>query len=338
MTNRASSTGTGSVMCNPSDKQTVHSTHALRIRGLSKTYTIAKNKKIEALKDINLEVNPGEIIGLLGRNGAGKSTFINIISGLVLKDKGEVNIFGHDLEKETLQFRKSIGIVPQELAVDPLFTPFEIVDFQAGLYGVPKKEHRTEALLTALGLKDKMHVPSRSLSGGMKRRVMIAKALVHRPPIIILDEPTAGVDIELRRSLWEYIVELNRTQGTTVILTTHYFQEAEEVCDKIAIINQGQLIKYDATQSIMHTTGNQKLDIKLALPLETPPEFPEEIQVNIVSPHELSLLYNETTTSMNRLFKMLINSGMNIQSIDHTTISLETAFENLTQTPSVFER
>ena len=198
------------------------SAFALSVRDLQKTYKASGNQPPkEALKGINLDVPRGSIFGLLGPNGAGKSTFINILAGLVMKTSGSASIWGFDIDQNPRQSRASIGIVPQELSIDTFFTPGEIMDLQAGLYGVPRKQRRTMEILTALGLDDKVDAYSRTLSGGMRRRLLVAKALVHNPPILVLDEPTAGVDIELRRQLWDYVLELNKL-GVTIMLTTHY--------------------------------------------------------------------------------------------------------------------
>ncbi|RYD90229.1 MAG: ABC transporter ATP-binding protein, partial [Sphingomonadales bacterium] len=205
---------------------------AISIQGLSKIYKGGK----QALFDVDLDVPRGQIFGLLGPNGAGKSTTINILAGLVNKSAGKVDIWGFDIDRDARNAKASIGIVPQEIVFDPFFTPRETLDNQAGFYGVPKNRRHTEELLRAVHLFDKADAYSRSLSGGMKRRLLVAKAMVHSPPILVLDEPTAGVDVELRQQLWEYVRELNRN-GVTIVLTTHYLEEAEELCDRIAIIN-----------------------------------------------------------------------------------------------------
>ena len=216
--------------------------NVLSVKKLNKIY----RKNIHALKDLNLEVKEGEILGLLGPNGAGKSTFINILAGVTDKTSGEVIVWGFDLDKNPRQVRVSLGIVPQEINVDPFFTPKKLLDLQAGLFGVKKEDRITDTVLELVALKDKSNSYTRNLSGGMKRRLLIAKALVHKPPIIILDEPTAGVDVELRKNLWENIRSLRRL-GVTIILTTHYLQEAEELCDRVGIIHKGNLIALDTT-------------------------------------------------------------------------------------------
>ena len=221
--------------------------NVLSVKKLNKIY----RGNVHALKDLNLEVKEGEILGLLGPNGAGKSTFINILSGVTDKTSGEVIVWGFDLDKNPRQVRVSLGIVPQEINVDPFFTPKKLLDLQAGLFGVKKKDRITDTILELVALKDKSNSYTRSLSGGMKRRLLIAKALVHKPPIVILDEPTAGVDVELRRNLWENIRSL-RKLGVTIILTTHYLQEAEELCDRVGIIHKGSLIALDTTENMLN--------------------------------------------------------------------------------------
>src|SRR6478609_6693720 len=213
---------------------------AIRIDNLCKTYAGGKR----ALDGVSFEVPRGQIFGLLGPNGAGKSTLINILAGLVVKTEGKVDIWGFDIDQHPRNAKRAIGIVPQEIIFDPFFTPRETLEIQAGLYGIAPSERHSDALLAAMHLTDKAHAYSRTLSGGMKRRLLVAKAMVHSPPILVLDEPTAGVDVELRQQLWDYVRELN-ARGVTIVLTTHYLEEAEELCDRIAIINHGKLITKD---------------------------------------------------------------------------------------------
>ena len=223
---------------------------ALEITNLSKQFKTKQNT-IHALKNINLNVNKGEIFGLLGPNGAGKSTFINTLAGTVIKSSGSVKVWNFDLDKNPREVRSSIGIVPQETNLDPFFTPRKLLEIQAGMYGIKESERITDKILDITMLKEKADSYARSLSGGMKRRLLVAKALVHRPPILILDEPTAGVDVDLRQQLLENIQQLNK-QGVTIILTTHYLQEAQQLCDRIAIINHGQLIALDKTENLLN--------------------------------------------------------------------------------------
>jgi len=230
---------------------------AIKVHDLYKVYNGKRGQKV-ALNHISLEVPEGSFFGLLGPNGAGKSTMINILAGLVNKTSGDAAICGYDIEKQAKQARTSIGIVPQELTLDPFFPPFEALENTAGFYGVPKSQRRTMEIITALGLADKAHSPARSLSGGMRRRLLIAKALVHSPKVLILDEPTAGVDVELRQQLWDYVKRLNKEKGTTVLLTTHYLEEAETLCDQIAVINHGKIISNDSKANILRVIDRKK--------------------------------------------------------------------------------
>ena len=233
---------------------------AISVKNLNKIY--GKNSLSEkvALDDINLNIPKGSIFGLLGPNGAGKSTFINILADLVKKTSGEINVLGVDHEKDLKKVKSSMGIVPQELNIDPFFTPYELLEIQAGLYGVPKKNRKTNQILDMLALSDKSQAYARTLSGGMRRRLLIAKAMVHDPEILILDEPTAGVDVELRSNLWESI-HLLKSKGKTIILTTHYLHEAEELCDSIAIIDKGKLVACDTKENVKSFINNKKITI-----------------------------------------------------------------------------
>ena len=222
----------------------------LNVKDLNKVYSKKGSGSIEAIKNLNLEVKEGEIFGLLGPNGAGKSTFINILGGSVIKTDGEVNVWGFNLDKNPRQVRASIGIVPQEVNFDPFFSPRKLLELQAGLYGVKKKDRITDTILKLVSLENQANSYARSLSGGMKRRLLVAKAMVHQPPIIILDEPTAGVDVELRTKLWQNVKLLN-SQGVTIILTTHYLEEAEKMCDRIGILNNGSLVALDTTEKML---------------------------------------------------------------------------------------
>ena len=224
--------------------------NVLSVKNLNKIYLKKKSKSVHALKNLNLEVKEGEIFGLLGPNGAGKSTFINILAGTTIKTSGNVNVWGFNLDKNPRQVRASIGIVPQEVNVDPFFSPRKLLELQAGLYGIKKKDRITDTILKLVSLENQANSYTRSLSGGMKRRLLVAKALVHQPPIIILDEPTAGVDVELRSNLWKNVKSLNK-QGVTIILTTHYLLEAEEMCDRIGILNKGNLVALDSTKNLL---------------------------------------------------------------------------------------
>ncbi len=225
--------------------------NVVHVKNLKKTYSKKGAIHIEALKNLNLEVKQGEIFGLLGPNGAGKSTFINILGGSVIKSSGNVNVWGFDIDKNPRQVRASIGIVPQEVNVDPFFSPKNLLELQAGLYGVKKEDRITDTILNLVSLEKQANSYSRSLSGGMKRRLLVAKAMVHQPPIIILDEPTAGVDVDLRKKLWENVRSLNK-KGVTIILTTHYLEEAEKMCDRIGILSHGELVALDTTKNLLN--------------------------------------------------------------------------------------
>ena len=232
------------------------SKNALTVENLTKIYSNSKTKKQnKALTDLTFEVKQGEVFGLLGPNGAGKTTFLSILGGTVIKTSGQVNVWGFDLDKNPRQVRASLGIVPQEVNLDAFFTPKKLLDLQAGLYGISKKDRITDLILKMVALEDKANAYARSLSGGMKRRLLIAKAMVHQPPILILDEPTAGVDVDLRRKLLESVRELNR-QGVTIIYTTHYLKEASDICDRIAIIDKGKLVALNSTQELLKNNSD----------------------------------------------------------------------------------
>ena len=224
--------------------------NALKVENLTKIYSKKSSEGIKALNKLNLEVKEGEIFGLLGPNGAGKTTFLNILAGTVVKNSGTVNVWNYDLDKNPRMVRSSIGIVPQEVNLDAFFNPRDLLELQAGLYGIPKKERITDTILKLVSLEKQANTYARSLSGGMKRRLLIAKAMVHRPPILVLDEPTAGVDVELRQNLWNNVKNLNK-KGVTIILTTHLMYEAQEMCNRIAILNKGNLVTLDSTKNLL---------------------------------------------------------------------------------------
>ena len=299
--------------------------NVLSVKKLNKIY----RKNIHALKDLNLEVKEGEILGLLGPNGAGKSTFINILAGVTDKTSGEVIVWGFDLDKNPRQVRVSLGIVPQEINVDPFFTPKKLLDLQAGLFGVKKKDRITDTVLDLVALKDKSNSYTRNLSGGMKRRLLIAKALVHKPPIIILDEPTAGVDVELRKNLWENIRSL-RKLGVTIILTTHYLQEAEELCDRVGIIHKGNLIALDTTENMLNKiqTKTLKFEINKRIVLDNMNNKDFNILTNTDS--EFKIEYNKQEFNIQKIIKLLENQGIVIKDIKSEDPDLEDVFVNLT--------
>ena len=299
--------------------------NVLSVKKLNKIY----QKNIHALKDLNLEVKEGEILGLLGPNGAGKSTFINILAGVTDKTSGEVIVWGFDLDKNPRQVRVSLGIVPQEINVDPFFTPKKLLDLQAGLFGVKKKDRITDTVLDLVALKDKSNSYTRNLSGGMKRRLLIAKALVHKPPIIILDEPTAGVDVELRKNLWDNIRSL-RKLGVTIILTTHYLQEAEELCDRVGIIHKGNLIALDTTENMLNKiqTKTLKFEINKRIVLDNMNNKDYKILNNTDS--EFKIEYNKQEFNIQKIIKLLENQGIVIKDIKSEDPDLEDVFVNLT--------
>ena len=299
--------------------------NVLSVKKLNKIY----RKNIHALKDLNLEVKEGEILGLLGPNGAGKSTFINILAGVTDKTSGDVIVWGFDLDKNPRQVRVSLGIVPQEISVDPFFTPKKLLDLQAGLFGVKKKDRITDTVLDLVALKDKSNSYTRNLSGGMKRRLLIAKALVHKPPIIILDEPTAGVDVDLRKNLWENIRSL-RKLGVTIILTTHYLQEAEELCDRVGIIHKGNLIALDTTENMLNKiqTKTLKFEINKRIVLDDMNNKDFNILTNTDS--EFKIEYNKQEFNIQKIIKLLENQGIVIKDIKSEDPDLEDVFVNLT--------
>ena len=299
--------------------------NVLSVKKLNKIY----RKNIHALKDLNLEVKEGEILGLLGPNGAGKSTFINILAGVTDKTSGEVIVWGFDLDKNPRQVRVSLGIVPQEINVDPFFTPKKLLDLQAGLFGVKKKDRITDTVLDLVALKDKSNSYTRNLSGGMKRRLLIAKALVHKPPIIILDEPTAGVDVDLRKNLWDNIRSL-RKLGVTIILTTHYLQEAEELCDRVGIIHKGNLIALDTTENMLNKiqTKTLKFEINKRIVLDDMKNKNYNILTNTAS--EFKIEYNKQEFNIQKIIKLLENQGIVIKDIKSEDPDLEDVFVNLT--------
>ena len=244
---------------------------ALEAEGLRKTYGGSKKRPPkEALKGVDLKIRRGSIFGLLGPNGAGKSTFINIFAGLTKKTAGTARIWGRDIDTDGRNARAAIGVVPQEINMDVFFTPYEMLELMAGFYGVPKAERKTMDILRAVGLEDKKNAYVRQLSGGMKRRLLVAKALVHTPPVLVLDEPTAGVDIELRRQLWDYVRELH-ANGTTIVLTTHYLEEAQELCDEIAIVNEGEVVACEPTTELLKRLDTKTLVIMPAEPVSEIP-------------------------------------------------------------------
>ena len=303
---------------------------AIEIKGLTKTYKKSKKSPAkEALKGVDLIIPRGSIFGLLGPNGAGKSTLINILAGLVMKTDGSAKICGYDIETQTRMARASIGVVPQEIAMDVYFTPWQALENQAGFYGVPKAERRSDEILEALGLADKRDAYVRQLSGGMKRRLLIAKALVHSPPVLILDEPTAGVDIELRRQMWAYVQELHK-KGTTVILTTHYLEEAEALCDKIAIIHNGEITANEDKSTLMGRLDQKTLVVTPAAPLSKIPKALASFESVLREDGSLAITYRTSKTNMAELLAAISASKITIADLRTEEPDLEDVFMALT--------
>lgn len=303
---------------------------ALQVRNLTKVYRGrggAPDKT--ALKGINLEVKQGSFFGLLGPNGAGKSTLINIIAGLVNKTSGEVAVCGYDLERDMRHARSSVGVVPQELNLDAFFTPREVMEFQAGLYGVPRSKRRTDEILKAMGLSDKADGYARTLSGGMRRRLLVAKAMVHNPSVLILDEPTAGVDIELRQQLWSYVRQLNEN-GTTIILTTHYLEEAEELCDTIAIINHGEVVACEPTEKLLGRLDMKNVSLQLASDIDAVPAHLTRFNTTLSHGRQLDISYRPSETAMAEILKAAADDGLDIVDLTTQEPDLEDAFLQMT--------
>lgn len=305
--------------------------HAIELRGLRKVYAGSKRQPAkEALVGIDLEVPRGTIFGLLGPNGAGKSTLINILAGLVVKTAGTARVFGCDIDENPRRARLAIGVVPQELNLDAFFTARETLELQAGLYGVPRRERETEAVLAAVGLLDKADAYSRSLSGGMRRRLLVAKALVHRPPVVVLDEPTAGVDVELRRSLWTYMRELNE-RGVTVVLTTHYLEEAEAMCDRIAIIDRGRLVANDTKDALIRRLDEKELTLTLAAPLTAVPPALAALGATLDdTARRLAIRYRPSEAQVGHILAAARASGLEITDLQTREADLEELFVRLT--------
>ncbi|OFX02536.1 MAG: multidrug ABC transporter ATP-binding protein [Alphaproteobacteria bacterium RIFCSPHIGHO2_12_FULL_63_12] len=302
---------------------------AIAAKGLRKIYAPTRKAPAkEALKSVDLDIPVGSIFGLLGPNGAGKSTFINILAGLVTKTEGSVSIWGFDIDKNPRQARASIGVVPQEINMDVFFTPKEALDIQAGLYGVPKSERRTMEILSALGLEDKANAYVRMLSGGMKRRLLVAKAMVHAPPILILDEPTAGVDIELRKQLWDYVLTLH-AQGVTIVLTTHYLEEAQELCDRIAIIHQGEVVACEPTEKLVGSLDSKMLLVTPAEPLAAPPDL-HPYTAELKSGGKIAIPYQPSSCEVSSIIERLQAAGVRIKDMTTVEADLEDVFLALT--------
>ena len=297
---------------------------AIRIEGLSKTYAGGK----QALNDVSFDVPRGQIFGLLGPNGAGKSTLINILAGLVMKTGGKVNVWGFDIDEHPRNAKRSIGVVPQEIIFDPFFTPRETLEIQAGLYGIPKGERKSDELLAAMHLTDKANAYSRTLSGGMKRRLLVAKAMVHSPPILVLDEPTAGVDVELRRQLWDYVRQLHAT-GVTIVLTTHYLEEAEQLCDRIAIIHHGRVVVNEPTRQLISKAQEKAVVVTFDREIVNVPTNVCFENIALVDERTLEITYRKDRVNAGEVLASLTSDGLGIVDVSTRDPDLEDVFLSL---------
>jgi ABC-2 type transport system ATP-binding protein len=302
---------------------------ALTVEKLNKVY---KNKlgNTKALNNLSFDVNQGEIFGLLGPNGAGKTTFLSILAGTVMKSSGQINVWGFDIDQNPRQVRASIGIVPQEVNIDAFFSPKKLLELQAGLYGVKNKDRITDYILKMVSLDKQANSYSRTLSGGMKRRLLIAKAMVHQPPILILDEPTAGVDVELRENLWKNVKELNKI-GVTIILTTHYLLEAQEMCDRIAIINHGNLIALDTTQKLLEKIENKKITFKFNNSISSEKIDLGNLDYKIINENEVLIVQNKKNMSIGKTIELLKKNNLDITDITTDDGDIEDVFKQLTK-------
>mgnify|MGYP000681055695 FL=1 len=304
--------------------------NAVSVNRLTKIYAKNSTNSVVALNELNLEVKEGEIFGLLGPNGAGKTTFINILAGTVIKTKGSVNVWGFDVDKNPRQVRASIGIVPQEVNLDAFFSPRKLLELQAGLYGVPKKNRITDTILKMVSLEKQAENYSRSLSGGMKRRLLIAKAMVHQPPILVLDEPTAGVDVELRQNLWENVKNLNK-QGVTIILTTHYLFEAQEMSDRIAILNKGNLVALDTTKNLLNRIKTKKIIFKVNKPIDLSKKKINGLSFSSNLSNEIIISYERHKHKIEDIINIIKNERVEIIDISTEDGNLEDVFIQLTK-------
>ena len=304
---------------------------ALTVENLTKVYSSSKSEKHnKALNELSFEVRQGEVFGLLGPNGAGKTTFLSILGGTVIKTSGKVNVWGFDLDNNPRQVRASVGIVPQEVNLDAFFSPKKLLDLQAGLYGITKENRITDLILKMVSLEDKANAYSRSLSGGMKRRLLIAKAMVHQPPILILDEPTAGVDVELRNNLWENVKALNK-EGVTIILTTHYLIEAQEMCDRIAIINKGDLVALDTTEKLLDRIKTKKIKLKVKNIELNKNLVMKGINFEIKSEKSILVTYEKNSLDFGEIVNYLNANNVKIEDILTEDGDLEDVFVQLTK-------
>lgn len=304
---------------------------AVEVKGLTKIYKPrGKGPGKLALDNVDLAIPRGSIFGLLGPNGAGKSTLINILAGLVVKTAGHARIWDIDIDQQPRNARAAIGVVPQELNLDPFFTPRQALELQAGLYGVPPAQRRTMEILEAVRLTDKADAYARTLSGGMRRRLLVAKALVHNPPVLVLDEPTAGVDIELRQQLWAYVRQLNKA-GTTVLLTTHYLEEAQELCERIAIIHQGRVMADDTTEALLARLDSKRVILRLARGIGALPTSLKQWHAELKEPNRIVIGYQPSATNVLEIVAAAQAAGLEIADLTTEESDLEDAFVALTQ-------
>ena len=307
------------------------SKNALTVENLTKIYSNSKSKKEnKALNNLTFEVKEGEVFGLLGPNGAGKTTFLSILGGTVIKSSGDVNVWGFNLDKNPRQVRASLGIVPQEVNLDAFFSPKKLLELQAGLYGIKKEDRITDLILKMVALEDKANAYSRSLSGGMKRRLLIAKAMVHQPPILILDEPTAGVDVELRNNLWKNVKQLNK-EGVTIILTTHYLLEAQEMCDRIAIIDKGNLVALDTTKKLLERIQTKKINFKVESVDLNKTLSMKGIKFKIISKNLITASYEKSSLNFGEIVNYFNQNNIKIEDIATDDGDLEDVFVQLTK-------
>jgi ABC-2 type transport system ATP-binding protein len=304
--------------------------NVLSVKNLNKIYSKKNSNFTHALNNLNLDVKEGEIFGLLGPNGAGKTTFINILAGTVIKTSGEVNVWGFDLDKNPRQVRASVGIVPQEVVLDPFFSPRKLLELQAGLYGVKKKDRITNSILKLVALDKQANSYARSLSGGMKRRLLIAKALVHQPPIVFLDEPTAGVDVELRKKLWENVQLLN-DEGVTIILTTHYLEEAEKMCSRIGILNKGHLVALDSTINLLNKIQTKIVTFKTNKQVNIKDNILDSLKILSNKEKAITFSYEKSKIKIEELINLIKNNNIEIEDISTDDGDLEDVFIRLTK-------
>ncbi len=307
--------------------------NAVETVSLCKTYRADGGQPPKkALKDVTLNIPRGSFFGLLGPNGAGKSTLINILAGLVIRTSGEARVWGFDIDRDMRAARRAIGVVPQELNIDPFFTPRELLELQAGLYGVAKADRRTDEILAAVGLTEQAEAYARTLSGGMRRRLLVAKAMIHAPLVLVLDEPTAGVDIDLRRQLWTYVRAMN-ARGTTVLLTTHYLEEAQALCDRIAIINHGRLIACDTTEALLRRLDAKEMAVTLSADIDAVPGELRTFNVELRTARQLVFHYPPSKTHSGEILAAVQRAGLTVTDLVTREADLEDIFLRLTSQP-----